>query len=121
MSTLKISKVLSQLPSSTEANSIYLVRVRDGFDIYVTDSTNQLTFMSNPSLTWIYLSTTVSKAPEEVGVATVETKTGKVFKYTNGTFTAYRFVSDVYSFTLDSFYTTYTNGVLSDLIVKRGK
>ena len=121
MSTFKIQKVVTQLPQTTEANTVYLVRVRDGFDIYVTDSTNQLTFMSNPSLTWIYLITSTSKAPEEVGVATVETKTGKVFKYTFGTSITYRFVPTTYSFTLDAFYEIYENGNLSNLIVKRGK
>ncbi|MDF3932161.1 hypothetical protein [Pseudomonas citronellolis] len=35
-------KVVATLPSTLEANSIYLVRVGTGFDQYVTNSTGQI-------------------------------------------------------------------------------
>jgi hypothetical protein len=55
-----------------------------------------------------------------VGTATVSSQTGKVFEYPLGTTTRYRFVPTTYSAALDGFYSTYTGGVLSGLIVSRG-
>lgn len=47
MSLLKVNKVISALPSSLEADSIYIVRVGAGFDMYVTDATGSIAYASN--------------------------------------------------------------------------
>jgi hypothetical protein len=39
MADLKIQKVVSALPSVLEADTIYIVRVGTGFDLYVTNHT----------------------------------------------------------------------------------
>jgi hypothetical protein len=47
MSLLKVHKVISALPSPLEADSIYIVRVGAGFDMYVTDTTGAIAYASN--------------------------------------------------------------------------
>lgn len=67
-------------------------------------------------LTWDYLVTNWSTEP------TLNTTTtgGEVYNYTlNGT-TRYRFVPTVYNPTQDAFYSTFSGGILSNLITKRG-
>lgn len=39
MSTLKIEKRAESLPSTLTANTLYVVKVGSGFDLYVSDST----------------------------------------------------------------------------------
>ena len=45
---------------------------------------------------------------------------GKVFNYTLDAVTRFRFVPTIYNPTQDAFYSTFTSGVLSGLITKRG-
>ena len=45
---------------------------------------------------------------------------GKVFNYTLDGITRYRFVPTIYNPTQDAFYLTFTGGVLTELITKRG-
>jgi len=47
MSTFRIHKVVAALPSPLEANAVYAVRVGDGFDLYVSDSTGSMAFKVN--------------------------------------------------------------------------
>lgn len=66
--------------------------------------------------TWDLYVTNWSVAPSLNGTITG----GSVYDYTlNGT-TRYRFVPDPYDPTLDAFYSTFSAGVLSDIIVTRG-
>lgn len=39
MALLRVSKVVSSLPGSLDANTVYFVRVGAGFDLYVTNDT----------------------------------------------------------------------------------
>lgn len=63
-----------------------------------------------------YLVTKFSKPP----TLNTTTSTGKVFNYTLEEVTRYRFVPTIYNPTQDAFYSTFTGGVLSGLITKRG-
>lgn len=58
--------------------------------------------------------------PTEIGTATVSTQSGSVLSYVLAGVTRYRFVPDTYSAALDGFYSSYSGGVLSGLIVTRG-
>lgn len=49
MAVLKVEKVVSALPGTLAADTIYFVRVGTGFDIYVTDSTGAIAYRANPS------------------------------------------------------------------------
>ena len=71
-------------------------------------------------LSWGFLVTNWTDAPAQVGAATVSSQPGSVWSWRYGTTTRYRFVPTTYSAALDGFYSTYTGGVLSGLIVSRG-
>lgn len=47
---LRIRKVISSLPSPLQADTIYLVRVGTGFDLYVSDTTGQYAHTLNPPI-----------------------------------------------------------------------
>jgi len=54
------------------------------------------------------------------GTATVSGVSGDVRSHTKGAVTVYRFIPSPYNAALDGFYSTYSGGVLSGLIVTRG-
>jgi len=66
--------------------------------------------------TWDYYAINWSTAPVQVGT----TLAGDVYSYVLGATTRYRLVPTVYNPVNDSFYLTFTGGVLSNLIVSRG-
>lgn len=47
MSILNVSKVLASLPNTLSPNTVYYVRVGEGFDTYVTDDTGQIAHTLN--------------------------------------------------------------------------
>lgn len=47
MSQFKAHKVVSSLPNTLEANTIYIVRIGEGFDLYCTDSTGAIAHTLN--------------------------------------------------------------------------
>jgi hypothetical protein len=47
MTTFKARKVLSSLPSTLEADTVYAVRVGAGFDLFITDSTGLIAHQIN--------------------------------------------------------------------------
>lgn len=49
MTKIKISKVVASLPSTLEPNTLYLVRVGSGFDVYSSDSTGTVAHKLNSS------------------------------------------------------------------------
>ena len=73
-----------------------------------------------PLLTWPHLAEAWSVEPSQVGTATVSGEAGAVWEYTLDGVTRYRFVPDDYNPTLDAFYSEFTGGALSGLIVARG-
>jgi hypothetical protein len=82
---------------------------------------SNLTLGSNASiLSWDYLAANWGTAPAQVGTATVSTQAGVVLSYTLRGVTRFRFVPDTYSPQQDAFYSNYSGGVLSGLIVTRG-
>ena len=52
MADFKIHKVVSSLPGTLEADTIYLVRTGSGFDLYVSDTTGSVAHKVNPNQTW---------------------------------------------------------------------
>lgn len=46
---LKIHKVISSLPSTLEPDALYFVRVGQGFDLYLTDTTGSVAYSINSS------------------------------------------------------------------------
>ena len=50
MATFKVSKVLSSLPGTLVADTLYLVRVRSGIDIYAVDSSGTVAYKTNAAL-----------------------------------------------------------------------
>ena len=115
--TFRAHKVVSQLPSQLEANAIYAVRVGEGFDLYISDSTGAMAHKVNPKLTWDHL---VFWPSSDAGTATVSGTSGFVSSHTKSGQTYFRFRPEPYSAALDGFYTTFTGGVLSGLVVTRG-
>lgn len=67
-------------------------------------------------LTWTSLATSWSTPPTLA--ATIAA--GQVYAYTLDSVTRYRLVPNPYAAAQDAFYTTFTGGVLSGLIVTRG-
>lgn len=63
---LKIHKVIGSLPGTLEADSIYLVRVGTGVDLYVTDSTGAIAYTLNLGPT-IYVQSTAPTGSIEAG------------------------------------------------------
>lgn len=49
MALISIYKVVSSVPSSLDANALYLVRTGAGFDLYVSDSTGSVAYQINSS------------------------------------------------------------------------
>lgn len=47
--TLRVEKVISTLPSQLQPNTLYLVRVGEGIDLYVTDTTGSIAHKHNTS------------------------------------------------------------------------
>jgi len=50
MAIFRAEKVISTLPGSLEADTLYAVRVGDGFDLYISDSTGTVAHKVNPSV-----------------------------------------------------------------------
>jgi hypothetical protein len=50
MANLRFAKVVSALPGTLVANTIYAVRVDEGFDLYVTDMTGAVAHNLNAKL-----------------------------------------------------------------------
>ncbi len=67
-------------------------------------------------LSWEYFAANWSVSPSQVGTPPA----GVVYSYTLSGVTRYRLVPTVYDPTQDAFYSTFTGGVLSGLIVSRG-
>lgn len=66
--------------------------------------------------TWSYLKDTWTSEP----TFNQTISGGDVYNYTLNNVTRYRFVPSPYNAALDGFYTTFTGGVLSGLVVARG-
>jgi hypothetical protein len=49
MTVLRFAKVVANLPATLEPNTLYLVRVGSGFDIYVSDLTGNIAYSINGS------------------------------------------------------------------------
>lgn len=47
MSALLVEKVVSSLPGTLAPNTVYAVRVGEGFDLYITDSTGAVAHRNN--------------------------------------------------------------------------
>jgi hypothetical protein len=47
MPNLRVEKVLSNLPSTLTADTVYAVRVGTGFDLYITDTTGLIAHKVN--------------------------------------------------------------------------
>ncbi|UOF78927.1 hypothetical protein [Caudoviricetes sp.] len=75
-----------------------------------------LATLPGTSLTWEYYATNWSIAPTLNSTITG----GSVYNYTLDGTTRYRFVPDPYDSTQDAFYTTFSVGVLSGILVTRG-
>lgn len=113
MTTFRAHKVVSALPAPLEANAIYAVRVGEGFDLYITDSTGQMAHRVNSALGWIDYVTWPSA---EAGTVAA----GAVRSHTRGGVTVFRLIPSNGNPAQDAFYTTFTGGVLSGLITTRG-
>ena len=67
-------------------------------------------------LTWDYFAANWTAAPSQAGIVAA----GNVYAYTLGGVTRYRLVPSVYSAAQDAFYSSFSGGVLSGLIISRG-
>lgn len=67
-------------------------------------------------LSWDFLACNWTTAPAQIGT----TAAGSVWSYTLRGVTRFRLVPEPYAASGDAFYTTFTGGVLSGLIVARG-
>lgn len=69
MSALSISKVVSALPSTLVADTIYMVRVGTGLDIYVTNSSGTIVaYKTNADLNAAALGTRMTAAETEISL-----------------------------------------------------
>lgn len=72
MATFKFAKVVSSLPGTLDADTIYAVRVGEGFDLYVSDSTGSAAHQVNRRNPKITVSSTAPSSPD-VGDVWVDT------------------------------------------------
>jgi hypothetical protein len=47
MATIRFAKVVANLPATLEPNTLYLVRVGSGFDLYASDMTGSVAYLIN--------------------------------------------------------------------------
>lgn len=89
-----------------------------GTNVTITTNANGNKIINVPSapVTWIYYATTWSVSP----TLNSSIAGGDVYNYTLSETTRYRFVPTTYDPTLDAFYTTFSGGVLSGIIIARG-
>jgi len=74
MSKIKIDKVVSSLPSTLVANTVYAVRVGTGFDLYITDNTGATAHQINSSggtTPWTTDTNGITYTAGNVGIGTV--------------------------------------------------
>lgn len=91
MATFKIEKVVSALPGTLVADTVYAVRAGTGFDLYITDNTASIAHKVNtadisetgPSLT--YTSSILTRIDYDSG-------NYKTFSYTGGILTQIDYV-----------------------------
>lgn len=119
MSTFKVHKVVAALPDPLAANAVYAVRVGEGFDLYITDSTGSIAHKINPTATWTDYAARWDTSPSLVGLATTPIA-GRVFSYLLGGITRYRLVPTAYNPAADAFYSGFANGACTGLICTRG-
>lgn len=74
----------------------------------------------NDGASWTFYATRWSSPPSQVGTATVSGAAGAVFSYTVNGVTRFRFVPDSYSPALDTFWSAFSAGSLSDQLAARG-
>lgn len=116
----KLEDKIDNLPKATLPSPIGIVvrEVQAGAGVSIDNSNPLKPIISSTEgvTTWSYYATTWSVEPTLNSSITG----GDVYDYTlNGT-TRYRFVPDPYDPTQDAFYSTFSAGVLSDIIVTRG-
>lgn len=73
MSKIKIDKVVSSLPSTLIANTVYAVRVGTGFDLYITDNTGATAHQLNSSggsSPWVTDTNGITYTAGNVGIGT---------------------------------------------------
>lgn len=115
----------SQINAAGAANGlnqgeIYLVTDEDRLAVGKDSSTAitlaNLSDAGTTPLTWDYFATNWTAAPSQAGIVAA----GDVYAYTLGGVTRYRLVPSVYSAAQDAFYSSFSGGVLSGLIISRG-
>ena len=74
MATFIASKVVAALPDPLVANTVYFVRVRTGFDVYLVDSTGTIAYKSNAAL-----GSEVSTLTNSAGTVNVDLSKGDYF------------------------------------------
>lgn len=116
----KLEDKIDNLPKATLPSPIGIVvrEVQAGAGVSIDNSNPLKPIISSTEgvTTWSYYATTWSVEPTLNSSITG----GDVYNYTlNGT-TRYRFVPTTYDPTQDAFYSTFSAGVLSDIIVTRG-
>lgn len=85
MATVLFHKIVSSLPNPLDANSIYYVRVGDGFDTYVTNSNGLIvSYETNEKLKIIDLLSRINTLEQQTGIASY---INPVFTYTDGLLT----------------------------------
>lgn len=115
----------SQINAAGAANGlnqgeIYLVTDEDRLAVGKDSSTAitlaNLSDAGTTQLTWDYFAANWTAAPSQAGIVAA----GNVYAYTLGGVTRYRLVPSVYSAAQDAFYSSFSGGVLSGLIISRG-
>ncbi|MEO0861530.1 MAG: hypothetical protein AAFY65_13015 [Pseudomonadota bacterium] len=66
---MKISKIVATLPGTLDADTVYLVRVDTGFDIFATDNTGTVAYAHNAVLSKVSGITGATKVSNIVGIS----------------------------------------------------
>ncbi len=123
MSKVKISKVVSSLPSPLTPNTLYAVRVGEGFDLYFSNSEGTVAHKINMegAVAGVTFAELIFSCRPTDDVTNIPT--GEVGRYTRGGVDVYRFTSsaeDTFQNPIeDSFFSNFDGTVLSDLIATR--
>lgn len=116
MSVIKFYKAISSLPNNLLPDTVYYVRVGEGYSQFITDGDGLIAHSINKEASWIDYASQWSSEPSEIG----STADGTVFEYTLDGTTRYRLVPDPYDAAQDAFYADWDGTTLSNLIITRG-
>lgn len=110
---MKIEKVVSSLPSTLVADTVYLIRVGTGFDVRVVDSTGSVAHILNDTYVTVSGNTVFAYSNDKLSLITYPAGDYKTFTYTSDVLSQIDHVIGLRTVRKDF---TYTDGLLTNIL-----